>query len=102
MNAKDTMLCWDPDSERVALMPWPDRARRSDAYRMSGLACYSHVQGMTFEQRKTVVFIEAMHLVVRERLTRWPGIARCLGSTSIATGARPICRDCSHEPQPPD
>lgn len=66
MNATNAMLCWDPDSDHVALLPWPDTARRSDRYRMTTLACNAELHQMTLEQRKTQVFIEAMHLIIRD------------------------------------
>lgn len=67
MNAKNAMLCWNPGTAQVALVRWPDPERVSSAFEMSGLACYSAVQKMTFEQRKLVVFVEAMHLIVRDK-----------------------------------
>ncbi len=65
-NATNRMLCWDFDSDRVALVPWPDTRRLSDAYDCTSLACYTEIQDMDFEARKKAVFIEAMHLIVRD------------------------------------
>lgn len=66
MNATDTMLCWTPGTDEVALVPWPDSRGRSDRYRMTTLACTFDMKKMTFEQRKAIVYIEAMHLIVRD------------------------------------
>jgi hypothetical protein len=66
MNAKDSMLCWTPDTYQVAIVPWPDRAGRSDRYDMTTLACNAEVQRMSFKERQALVFIEAMHLIVRD------------------------------------
>jgi hypothetical protein len=63
-NALTHMLCWNQNSAEVALVPWPDYARASDRYDCTGLACNKDVQRATFEQRKTIVFIEAWHLVI--------------------------------------
>lgn len=68
MNAKEAMLCWNPDSAEVALIPWPDQKQKSDPYDMTGLAAYTHVQEASFEKRKTIVFIEAMHLIIRDKV----------------------------------
>ena len=68
MNAANAMLCWDPDSDRVALVEWPDASRKSDSYEMTGLACYTAIRDMDHERRKAVVFIEAMHLIVRDKV----------------------------------
>jgi len=65
-NATNAMLCWKPHSSEVKVIPWPDRDGKSDKYPMSGLAAYSHIRQMDFEQRKTIIFIEAMHLIVRD------------------------------------
>ena len=66
MDATEAMLCWTPDSGAVRLVRWPDLSGKSNKYEMTGLACYSHVREMSFEQRKALVFVEAMHLIVRD------------------------------------
>ena len=66
MNATNAMLCWNPGTDQVALVPWPDHTRLSSRYRMSTLACCAHFDGKSFEQRKCLVYITAMHLVVRD------------------------------------
>jgi hypothetical protein len=66
-NVKNTMVCWNPKTDEVALIPWPDSHGLGDKYRMSALACYSHVQEMSsFIERKAMAFIEAMHLIIRD------------------------------------
>lgn len=64
-NLTNTMICWNPGGA-VALVPWPDRAGASDRFEMSGGACYGEVKRASFEQRKAMAFIEAMHLIVRD------------------------------------
>lgn len=61
------MLCWNPESSDVAIIPWPDTTGQSKKYRMSGLAAYTHFQEMAFSRRKLMVFIEAMHLIIRDK-----------------------------------
>lgn len=65
MNATNTMLLWNPRTGDVLLKPWPETDRLHRDYR-TGLACYKEVRKASFEQRKTMVFIEAMHLIVRD------------------------------------
>ena len=65
-NAANAILCWNPRSNEVALVPWPDTHGKSDHYMMTSLAVYTHVRESDFEQRKAIVFIEAMHLIVRD------------------------------------
>lgn len=61
------MLCWNPGTAQVALLPWPDAARRSDRYRMTCLASDERLHRMRFPERMAVVYVEAMHLIVRDR-----------------------------------
>jgi len=65
-NATNGMLCWNRGGE-VEVGPWPDKTEWSKKYKMSALACYPHVKQMEFEQRKTLIFIEAIYLIVRDR-----------------------------------
>jgi hypothetical protein len=65
-TVKNTMLCWNPGTAEVELIPWPDRTGASRQYRMSTLACNAGVQKKTFEQRKSLAFIEAMVLIIRD------------------------------------
>lgn len=65
MNATDTMLLWNLKTGDVLLKPWPEPDRKHESYR-SGLACYTDVRNASFEQRKAMVLIEAMHLIVRD------------------------------------
>ena len=74
------MVCWNPDdgafaslgemrdepAGAVALVPWPDSAGVSDAYAMSWGACDRAVHRAPAEDRKALVFIQAMHLIVRD------------------------------------
>lgn len=62
------MLCWNPDSDQVAVVRWPDGNRRSAPYQMTALACNHDLHEMNFKQRKLMVFIEAMHLIVRDKV----------------------------------
>jgi len=65
-DCTNQMLCWNCNSNEVALVPWPDNQGLSNKYEMTGLACYEHVRNASFAMRKAIVFIEAMHLIVRD------------------------------------
>jgi len=65
-TAKTHMLCWKPGTDDVWLCPWPDPGDRSRGY-WTALACYTHVQHADARIRKMIVFVEAMHLIVRDR-----------------------------------
>ncbi len=64
-DATNTMLLWNVDSGDVLLKRWPERDRVHRGYR-SGLACYTTVRDASFEKRKLMIHIEAMHLIVRD------------------------------------
>lgn len=66
-DATNMILCWDAESDRVKLVPWPDAVRESNEYDFSCLAPWTHVRQADFETRKKIVFIEAMHLIVRDK-----------------------------------
>lgn len=65
-SAKEMSLCWNPGTNRVALVPWPDYGRLSDSYDCVGLACYKHIREASYEHRKMLVFVEAMQLIVQD------------------------------------
>lgn len=64
-DATRAMLLWEPQTGDVLLKPWPEIDDRHKGYR-SALACYAGVRTAGFEQRKAAVFVEAMHLIVRD------------------------------------
>ena len=64
-NAKTHMLCWRPHTADAMLVPWPDRLHASRGY-YAVLACMAEVQRANFEKRKALVFIEAMHAIIRD------------------------------------
>jgi hypothetical protein len=65
-SAKTTILCWNPDSDEVALFAWPDTNQLSRHYKRTSLACFSGFSESSFEKRKAQIFIEAMHLIIRD------------------------------------
>jgi len=68
VDATNAMLCWNPNSDQVLVVPWPDKAGHASGYEREALAAYKEVREMTFEQRKAHIFIEAMHLIVRDHV----------------------------------
>lgn len=64
------MFCWTPESNNCALIPWPDTSdlQTDRGLEFSALACYSYFQELNFEQRKAVIFYEAMHAIIRDKV----------------------------------
>lgn len=74
MNLLNRMICWIPETDDVMLFPWPDNndklgilERSTGKHYHTGGACWAAIRKMTFEQRKTTVFIEAIHMIVRDK-----------------------------------
>ncbi len=72
---RNVMICWTgthecladmPTAGKVALIPWPDRARRSDAYFSASGACDLEVQSFTRLERQHYVLSTALRLVMTE------------------------------------
>lgn len=68
MKAKECMFAWNPDSSQVEIGPWPDKTRWSDKYDMTGGATYSHVREKEGAELVGYMFIEAMHLIIRDNV----------------------------------
>ena len=67
METAEAMLCWNRGTDEVKVVRWPDSTRESRGYRMTALACDSSFASSSYETRKTRIFIEAMHLIVRDK-----------------------------------
>lgn len=68
MTAANSILEWNPGSDQVRVRYMGPDFRDGTQFRMSGLAAYGHVQKVDFQQRKALVFIEAMHLIIRDKV----------------------------------
>ena len=76
LTADKATLAWNPDSDEVAVVERPDetaapsewaRHRLATAkYKRSCLGCCRYVSEADFAFRKLIVFVEAMHLIVRD------------------------------------
>lgn len=67
LPAAQAMLCWNPGTDQVAVVDWPDEQGKSRPYLMTGLACYVFSRPPTHEQWRQKVFMEAVHLIVRDK-----------------------------------
>jgi hypothetical protein len=85
-SAKDVMLAWNPGTAEVALIRWPATRGEDRKYEMTALACNSDVQEATFEQRKTIVFIEAMHLIIADECDPFAVHSALLGLEEYVDG----------------
>jgi hypothetical protein len=72
-TADEVILMWNPGTNEVQIYDfnplkkvYPPRYTE-EKYIMSCLGCNSEVQEGAFDERKLIVFIEAMHLIVRDK-----------------------------------
>jgi hypothetical protein len=68
MKAKETMICWNPNSNQIKAGPWPDTTGWSRGYAFSGGACLAEVHKMTEGQISMMLFVEAIHTIVRDKV----------------------------------
>ena len=74
----------------MALVSWPDARGLSSRYSHSEGACYAEVRKWSFEKRQTQVFIEAMHLIVRDGMP--PGLVH-----GVLLGLEEYRNGCSND-----
>jgi hypothetical protein len=68
MRAMESMVAWNPGTKEVEVGPWPDYERWSDKYRCTSGACYALRHGKNEQFQKMMVFIDAIHMIVRDRV----------------------------------
>jgi len=66
-SIKHCFVAWNPGTDQVALIGHPDYSGRCGPYVMTWGACNSYIHDLDFESRKKMVFIEAMHMIVRDK-----------------------------------
>lgn len=69
LTADRAILCWDPESAHVQVFEFPPpdgNWARWSGFECTALADDARIHAMDFEQRKQAVFIEALHLIVRD------------------------------------
>jgi hypothetical protein len=66
------MICYIPGTDDVFLCHWPSHGGLEDYEKKTGKhywtigACCAGVEKMSFGQRKMAIFVNAMHLVIRD------------------------------------
>ena len=66
MKAKEALIAWVPDSDKVRVGSMFNDLTWADEYQMTGGAAYAHVRKMSPDQAKTYLYITAVHLIVRD------------------------------------
>ena len=68
MKAKECMFAWNSNSNEIEVGPWPAKTRWSARYAKTGGATYSYVQEMSHKELIGYLFIEAVHLIIRDNV----------------------------------
>ena len=64
MKFTEAMICWNPDTDEIAVGPWPDYTRWSNKYLASTGACETRLHDMDEAQRGRMLFIHFNTIVV--------------------------------------
>lgn len=68
MKITQGMFAWNPGTDLVAAGPWPDTTGWSEDYTKVGGAFFGEVRAMTEKEATAYLFIQAMHLIVRDQV----------------------------------
>lgn len=66
MKLSQGMFAWNPGTSEVRAGPWPDTTGWTETYQMTGGGCWEFVRRLPSEQAKAHLYIQAMHLIVRD------------------------------------
>ena len=68
MKFTEAMICWNPDTDEIAVGPWPDKTDWSKRYLMSDGACEFRLHDMDEAQRGRMLFIHFNTIVARDQV----------------------------------
>lgn len=66
MKAKEALLCWDYNSDRVKVIKLPNEPVHIP-YQCTGMAAYTSIQNATEKEIRLVVFQQAILLMLEEK-----------------------------------
>jgi hypothetical protein len=66
MKFTEAMIAWNPGTDEIAVGPWPDSTRWSDAYKFTTGACLMELHKMQPETQRAMLFIHFNTIVVRD------------------------------------
>jgi len=68
MKVKEAMLVYNPGTDQVTVVPWPDYEHLSRGYLCSELACFRDFKELKKTMQKMVMFVTAYQAIVREEV----------------------------------
>jgi hypothetical protein len=68
MHLKEVMVAWNPGGA-IQVWPWPDKIGWSNDYLFTWGACYTSLRNMQGEDAKKAIFIQAVHIMVKDNVT---------------------------------
>ena len=67
-DATNRMICCNSDGSEVELSFEPDPSDQGESCHVTSLACYAGMRVLTFEQRRSLAYIEALRLINNEEV----------------------------------
>ncbi len=68
MKLLESMIVWNPGTDQIAVVRWPDCGRLSTGYRYSTGACEMRLHKMSREAQRALLFIHFNTIVVRDNV----------------------------------
>lgn len=68
MKLMETLIAWDPDSDKIDVFPWPDYRGLSDNYLLTTGACFTNRHDMSREEQLRMLFIDFNTIVVGSKV----------------------------------
>ena len=68
MKFTEAMICWNPDTDEIAVGPWPDQTGWSKQYLASVGACEARLHDMDEAQQGRTLFIHFNTIVVGDNV----------------------------------
>ena len=66
-SIKEKIVAWNPGTDKVELIDFPDRTKASKKFKRTGGGCFASVQKLGPKAVKVHVLAEAMTLIVRDK-----------------------------------
>ena len=68
MRYSECTIAWNPGTDEIDVIPWPDMGTRADRYLMAVGANFRHVRQASPDQQKALLFIDFNTVVVRDNV----------------------------------
>lgn len=67
-DATNRLICCNSDGSEVEILLEPDPSDQGEPCQVTSLVCYAGMRVLTFEQRRSLAYIEALRLIINEEV----------------------------------